>query len=144
MEDSSERHDIDSIMLARRLARFSATNFEIQDFCGHFSTKSRLKLSKSKINTENFIPPSPTVSAVRIVGSNKDQQPVFQVHKRLQCLIKDFKPNSNVGPMTKMAYELPNIQRIQIPNIPNKSVMIVSLHNDKSMKDAGTEVSDPM
>jgi hypothetical protein len=119
MEKGRTSNGSDPFVIARRLAHYGPTSLPYDSGSQDFRRFHSYGLGS------NFISPARQVSSLR--PALGDSGHVHKIHSHLQCLVNDVRPRPYVGSPLKMRYDLPNMQKVTLPNCPSRSVMVVSL-----------------
>ncbi|KAH0790004.1 hypothetical protein GPJ56_006043 [Histomonas meleagridis] len=127
---------LDSLLVARKLARFCPTSLSIDDFRSLSNEESKNKKRTTRVT---FIPPSSSVSAI---SENVKKTHVSGSPRRFACLMNDIKQEKEQKNFVQMKYELPNMVRINTPSKSVQPIMAVSLSCNDLQKETAEEKGD--
>ena len=112
MSDISDIDDLQSVIIARKLASYVPSSLSIDDL--KLGKKSKNPIKNSIVDQNVYIPPSPSVSSIGAKNNNnKEQEKKSEAVSKFAFLLgsKTPKPKKSIS-MLKMKYELPNVQKI--------------------------------
>ena len=124
MAQVDQIEDFQSTLIARKIATYVPSSLSIDDFK---VGKNKIKQNKNQLGDQErkpFIPPSPSVSFATSATSEEKISPNVS---KFAFLLGDKvrSPKKSIS-MTKMKYELPNVQKIGTASKNLKPILAVS------------------
>ena len=125
MTKNDEIEELQSTLMARKLATFVPSSLSIDDLKMVKKKSNPVKKSHPK-QKKSFIPPSPSVSS--IATPNKNQEKKSESTSKFAFLLgnKERKPKKSIS-MSKMKYELPNVQKLGTASKNLRPILAVSI-----------------
>ena len=132
---ADEIKELQNTLIAKKLARFVPSSISIDDI--------KISKNKSESNDKNqkklFIPPSPSVSV--ITAKNEKERTIPSSASKFAFLLgnKPKKPKKSTS-MSKMKYELPNVQKIGVVSNGLRPVLAISV-SSLNLKNEDSDLS---
>jgi hypothetical protein len=116
--------ELQSNIIAKKLATFVPSSLSIDDL--KLGKKNKNPLKNSNVNSlDSFIPPSPSVSSI---GKKNEQEKKTESVSKFAFLLGSKTPRTKKSiSISKMKYELPNVQKIGIASKNLKPILAISL-----------------
>jgi len=128
--------NFDSVIIARKLARFCPTSLSVDDLQQPDET---FKRNKKPIMQHSFIPPTPHISVEK---SEKTESKAENNNSRFASIFKQTPKTPQQTTPAKLIYELPNVTKVQGQLKTGRPLIVVSLSSNNLASLAKTPVKE--